>query len=1255
MTVTYKVNTKTNTKILTWNIQSSNTVSGSKFHDSDFCSILLQHDIICLQEIRQHVKFSGYRAFNKTHTDEKHGGVCTLIKNELADGVCKISNPTPDILVCKMKRAFFNLANDIYIINVYIKPANTSSKNSDNSGLDTLQELDTTINNFRRLGEIVLCGDFNARISNEPDYIIHDSDSTDSFVPLPDDYLPDNIPKRNSQDLKTNSYKRHFLELLTNNSIHILNGRTLGDFKGHFTCIQRTGSSLIDYFVTSPNIRLLVNHMNVLPFSRFSDHKPLSLNLNLNCAANDRPKLSEMFDKAPVRYKFCADSVNAYKDIQSDIEFVNTATDILNKTYDDNVDGVHDLNKDFTNYLCRLADATLTKTKHPSSIAINKKPWFTKECRQGKQLTNKAARILSRFPDSDYLRKNYYKVKKHYKVILKNNKMQYFDNLNSDIENGKVLNWKQFKRLKEQKSQKLQFDSYDMENFEKFFKILYSNQHSTITPTQKEELLRKADQRNADATNSCTNCPPDSPINLLNSSITLSEISDSIKSLKNGKSSSSDLVCNEMLKNLCSNGLAVLQNLFNKCFDTGSYPWNNSIISPLHKKGNKEDPDNYRAIAVSSNIGKLFSTILLDRLIKFRNDTCPDPPNQLGFTKGAQTYDHIFTLNTITSKYRKHKKKVYAAFVDFKKAFDSVCREALFYKLSEIGITGKFYNVLRHMYKNSTAQIKLSNHISNSMPIEKGTEQGHPLSPDLFKIFLSDLSPLFEQSNCPELMGKIISHLLWADDLIILALDRNTLQSQLNILHSFCTQWGIDINISKTKIMIFNNKNADSSSQKLYIGKHALDEVESYSYLGITIHNTGSFSYARNDLRKKAMRSLYSLKNTVNKTKLSHRSLCTLFDSLIKPIALYGAPIWCPFMPVIKTIGKLFASHHCKIDKTLLRKISLLNCEKVHLHFLKWSLGTHRRSSNIGTWGETGRYPLIYESINLTLKYINRLKNCDENSLVSLAFREQHASNLEWFRNIEPILEIDESYTTDHVTMFKKRNSQRTPVSSAHHQSVSPSLNNTIFHNGIVKRIPQQTLKPHPSRSFTPHIILKALKLKFKDTWLHNKSISPKLEFYDSIKTDFCKESYLDNVNNFYDRASLIKLRISSHELNIEKGRYKNVAREKRICKWCKISLGTESIEDENHVLYACDFYTVLRQRLKATIFNITSTAITHVDYMALLNPHHSDTSTNSIARNQDEDLMPLIAHAVAKFVTHCLTRAKKLTMNITPLSSASS
>ena len=92
----------------------------------------------------------------------------------------------------------------------------------------------------------------------------------------------------------------------------------------------------------------------------------------------------------------------------------------------------------------------------------------------------------------------------------------------------------------------------------------------------------------------------------------------------------------------------------------GIYPWNNNIIIPLHKKGPKSDPDNYRAIAVSSTIGKLFSTLLLNRFLRFKLEHSPDPINQLGFLKGAQTYDHLLTLTTLISKYKTLKKPLYA-------------------------------------------------------------------------------------------------------------------------------------------------------------------------------------------------------------------------------------------------------------------------------------------------------------------------------------------------------------------------------------------------------------------------------------------------------------------------------------------------------------------------------------------------------------------------------------------------------------------
>ena len=97
--------------------------------------------------------------------------------------------------------------------------------------------------------------------------------------------------------------------------------------------------------------------------------------------------------------------------------------------------------------------------------------------------------------------------------------------------------------------------------------------------------------------------------------------------------------------------------------------------------------------------------------------------------------------------------------------------------------------------------------------------------------------------------------------------------------------------------------------------------------------------------------------------------------------------------------------------------------EKVHLSFLKWALGVHKKTSNVGVWGGTGRFPLIYQSILQTLNYYKHLLKAPNYSLVSAALKEQKLLKLPWFKNIEPLLKLDEIFQLGHVSVhrvFKK-------------------------------------------------------------------------------------------------------------------------------------------------------------------------------------------------------------------------------------------
>ena len=457
----------------------------------------------------------------------------------------------------------------------------------------------------------------------------------------------------------------------------------------------------------------------------------------------------------------------------------------------------------------------------------------------------------------------------------------------------------------------------------------------------------------------------------------------------------------------------------------------------MHKKGDKYDPDNYRAIAVGSCIGKLFSSILLDRIIIFKRSHSPDPTNQLGFTKGAQTLDHIFTIKTIVDKCKKQKKKVFCTFVDLRKAFDSVCRPALLYKLSCLtGLKGKVFKVVADMYSNSTCQLKMDGKLSGKINVEKGTEQGHTLSPELFKTFMQDLSKLLDIGNCPTLQNIEISHLLWADDLVLIALDKDTLQRQMTILNDYCTKWGLQINFQKTNTVVFNDRSHSKtyySQQPVKVGEHTIKMVEEYTYLGIVLHRNGSFTTAVEALRKKGLRAMYGMRKYISKNDLSFKALVNLFDFLIKPVLSYGSPIWTPFMPITTKILKLSHSINndtiSEIDQkslvSLTKQFAQNPIERIHLKHLKWSNASHKKTSNIATWGDTGRVPLVLDHIKQSIKYMNRLETLENHQITKLAFLEQKELDLPWYNTTLKLCRLEnegdhstDSYTPDRIFFY---------------------------------------------------------------------------------------------------------------------------------------------------------------------------------------------------------------------------------------------
>ena len=160
--------------------------------------------------------------------------------------------------------------------------------------------------------------------------------------------------------------------------------------------------------------------------------------------------------------------------------------------------------------------------------------------------------------------------------------------LNNKIEDGNNINWKSFKNLKEYYTDHTAFDHYDLNNFYTFYKDLYS----------KKCQRSNHEQVNYNPHYNPQDPPTEDDLEIINKPFDEAELDVTIRKLKNNKSISNDLVSNEMLKHSNSQLKMLLLKLFNDCLLFGVYPWNMSMTTPLHKKGDREDPDNYRAITL---------------------------------------------------------------------------------------------------------------------------------------------------------------------------------------------------------------------------------------------------------------------------------------------------------------------------------------------------------------------------------------------------------------------------------------------------------------------------------------------------------------------------------------------------------------------------------------------------------------------------------------------------------------------------------
>ena len=324
------------------------------------------------------------------------------------------------------------------------------------------------------------------------------------------------------------------------------------------------------------------------------------------------------------------------------------------------------------------------------------------------------------------------------------------------------------------------------------------------------------------------------PAGWINSDFTDEEISKIVRKLKNGKAKGWDMVPNEAIKYAPAELISYVTLLFNMVKSSGTIPsgWNKGRVTLVHKRGLREMLGNYRPLTVIIAMSGLYSKVLNARLIAVVEEHEVLGEIQNGFRKERCGADNIFVLDTVLWKAKSQRRDVHMGFVDISKAYDSVNRGILWKRLETLGFRGEFLATLKALYSGDSVVCELNGVTTRPVFLQRGLRQGCSLSPMLFAIYIADMgSDLHDTGLGFQLGPMVVSALLFADDIILLARTASGLLDLLSLVYDRCSSLKLVVNAEKSQVVsptdaewnIFDDDRAPVLSLK---------QVAFYRYLG---------------------------------------------------------------------------------------------------------------------------------------------------------------------------------------------------------------------------------------------------------------------------------------------------------------------------------------------------------------------------------------------------------------------------------------
>ena len=653
------------------------------------------------------------------------------------------------------------------------------------------------------------------------------------------------------------------------------------------------------------------------------------------------------------------------------------------------------------------------------------------------------------------------------------------------------------------------------------------------------------------------NIPNDQIYNLdiLDGSITLEELEKGIKNLKNNKACGLDGILNEFLKYSNVSVRHVILKLFNAILESGIFPsqWAIGEIVPVFKKGNINEPSNYRPISLISSLGKLFTYCVNEKMNRFAEKYSIISENQFGFRKDKSTTDCLFILHGLIEHFLNKSEKFYCCFVDLSRAFDGLDRDVLWHKLIKSGISCKIVNLLKNMYskiklcvkktfqkneininencftqnENTTGQSN-NNYFFSS---KAGVFQGESLSPFLFSMFINDLSSHLEADNIGiEIENLIMTSLLFADDMVILSKTREGLQAGLDSLKRYCDTWGLTVNRSKTKCVAFKPGGKIGKEDIWFYNGEVLETVKAFKYLGFMFGSSGKFSKGIQTILEQSNKALFSMKSLQYQyPEIMPKNQLYLFNALVKPVLNNSSEIW----------------GFCEADKL----------ERVHLSFLKYVLNVRKSTPSAFVYKELSVFPLIVTRYFKIFKFWLKVVSSPDTSFIKHIYKIL----------CRDMNNFQDNLKTNWAALVRKLLFEH-GLGFIWHNQWYLSRDDTFIINLF-----QQRIKDHFWQKINGDI--------------NNLS---KNRLYTHLNVSLINNNYLFNIKEKYIRNALTKIRLGSHNLMVERGRWKNLELIDRQCSNCY------AVEDEYHIIMECPLFKEWRKNYlpssliqKPSMFNL--------------------------------------------------------------------